>query len=225
MPLPNRLDTMVRRQHAATKTRRTVLVWVAAAGVVLGISLVALGFVVRIGLFHHTVLAHKHATARTIHKNAQALGNLRTNMNLLSTSPDLKKVRSSDSAPGVQTILDAMPADENRLALGASLQKKVFNVPGLTVDALSVDPPGGEASEQPSAGGLGQIAFSASISGTPEVVRQALTRAESSIRPLSIHTMNGVASGQSVTVQLSGVTYYYPPADVSLRVKTIQEAR
>ena len=146
-------------------------------------------------------------------------------MNLLSTSPDLKKVRSSDSAPGVQTILDAMPADENRLALGASLQKKVFNVPGLTVDALSVDPPGGEASEQPSAGGLGQIAFSASISGTPEVVRQALTRAESSIRPLSIHTMNGVASGQSVTVQLSGVTYYYPPADVSLRVKTIQEAR
>ena len=171
------------------------------------------------------MLAHKHTTARTIHKNAQALGNLRTNMNLLSTSPDLKKVRSSDSAPGVQTILDAMPADENRLALGASLQKKVFNVPGLTVDALSVDPPGGEASEQPSAGGLGQIAFSASISGTPEVVRQALTRAESSIRPLSIHTMNGVASGQSVTVQLSGVTYYYPPADVSLRVKTIQEAR
>ena len=167
MPLPNRLDTMVRRQHAATKTRRTVLVWVAAAGVVLGISLVALGFVVRVGLFHHTVLAHKHATARTIHKNAQALGNLRTNMNLLSTSPDLKKVRSSDSAPGVQTILDAMPADENRLALGASLQKKVFNVPGLTVDALSVDPPGGEASEQPSAGGLGQIAFSASITGTP----------------------------------------------------------
>ena len=52
MPLPNRLDTMVRRQHAATKTRRTVLVWVAAAGVVLGISLVALSFVVRIGLFH-----------------------------------------------------------------------------------------------------------------------------------------------------------------------------
>ena len=86
MPLPNRLDTMVRRQHAATKTRRTVLVWVAAAGVVLGISLVALGFVVRVGLFHHTVLAHKHATARTIHKNAQALGNLRTNMNLLRTA-------------------------------------------------------------------------------------------------------------------------------------------
>lgn len=223
------IDGIIRKRNLIAKTRKTVMIWVAAASCVLGAVLVISFMLIQTILFNNKVISMKSQTLTTLQSNIAAVPELEGNIRQLDTNEQLKAVSLSTDvgARPLQSILDALPADENRLAFGASLQQKLFaDVPGLTVDSLSVDPATDSsqvvASEELE-GGLKPLPFSASISGSPEALKQALQRLERSIRAINITSINATSSGSTVSLQLTGSAYYLPAPNLDLTRKEVKQ--
>lgn len=217
---------IIKKQSLIDKTRKSVILIVAGASVVIGALIVVSGILVQHLLFNNKVISEQKNTLSVIEQNIAQVDHLEADLTVLNTNEQLMDARSSSNAEALQTVLDALPADPNRLALGASLEQKIFaGLPGLTVQSLSVDPSigssGGASLESGDGSGLGSLSFSASISGSPETLKLSLERVQQSIRAMNISRINGTASGNSVTFNVTGEAYYLQPVDLSLRSKEV----
>lgn len=125
------IDGVIRKRSLIAKTRKTVLFWVAGASCVLGAGLVVSFILVQTIIFNNKVIGMKQQTLTTLDQNIAAIPDLEANIRELNTDQQLAAVSVTSEARPIQSILDALPADENRLALGASLQQKLFTgIPG-----------------------------------------------------------------------------------------------
>ncbi len=213
-------EGIVRKRSLIDKTRKNVLFWVAGAASVLSAAIVISVLLVQAAMFNQSVLDKKNATLKTLEQNISVAPDLEADIRKLDTNDELRLVRPSEEASALQTILDALPADENRLALGASLQQKIFEeAPGVRIDALSVDPT--ESGYVPDAGDtvLAPVSFTATISGNPDALKQGLQRLERSIRAFSVTTINASTQGGDLSLQITGSAYYLPPVDLQLKKK------
>lgn len=222
------VEGIIRKRNLIAKTRKTVMFWVAGASCVLGAAAVV-AFILVQGIFFNTkIIGMKSDTLKQINKNIDAVPELEANVRVLNTNEELKRVSVTSDAQPLQSILDALPSEENRLALGASLQQKLFSdVPGLTVDSLSVDPSvdsgGGVAVSDGDGNAPKEVSFSASLTGSAESLEQALQRLEKSIRAINVKTINATSSGQSVTLQITGSAYYLPAPNLDLMKKEVKQ--
>lgn len=218
---------IVKKQSLIDKTRKSVILIVAGASVVIGALIVVSGILVQHLIFNSKVIAEQSKTLSVIEENIEQVPKLEADLTVLNTNEQLMDARSSSNAEALQTVLDALPAEPNRLALGASLEQKIFDgLPGLTVQSLSVDSSVGNAGgatlqSSDSANGLGSLSFSASISGSPDTLKLALDRLQQSIRAMNVTRINGTASGNSVTFNITGEAFYLQPVDLSLRSKEV----
>lgn len=209
---------IVKKQSLIDKTRKSVIFWVAGASILIGALVVVCGIFVQHLMFNNKVIDTQKKTIATIAQNTKQVNELEADLRVKNTDEQLMQARSSSNAEALQTVLDALPADANRLALGASLEQKIFNnIPGLDVQSLSVDSSTSSDGESGDIEGLGTLTFSATISGTPDALKLGLQRAERSIRALSIQTINGTSSSGNVTFTITGVAYYLQPVDLSLK--------
>lgn len=221
------VDGVIRKRSLIAKTRKTVMFWVAGASCVLGASLVVAFMLFQTVLFNNKIIGMKKQTADTLQQNITVTPKLEGNIRQLNTDEQLAAVSITTDARPLQSILDALPADENRLALGASLQQKLFTgVPGLVVDSLSVDPTADSTqvvAQTDLPKGVKELAFSASISGTPDTLKQALLNLEKSIRAINVKTINATGSGNNVSIQMTGSAYYLPAPDLELTKKEVKQ--
>lgn len=226
------VEGVVRKRSLIAKTRKTVFLWVMGASSAIGATVVIAIMLVQSIIFNAEVIAEKNATLKTLEANIAAVPELEANVRLLNTNKELQAVKLSENARPLQAILDALPADDNRLALGASLQQKILtDIPGLTVDALSVDASESEGlTSSPTAGvsdsevgGLMQLAFTATLSGDAESLKRGLQRAEQSIRAIDITSINATGTGNTVSLQLTGVAYYLPEQNLGLTFEERQQ--
>lgn len=217
---------IIKKQSLIDKTRKSVIMIVAAASIIIGALIVVCGIMVQHLLFNMKVIHAQNETISTIEANIEQAPKLEGDLKVLNTNEQLMEARSSSEAEPLQTVLDALPADSNRLALGASLEQRIFHgLPGLTVQSLSVDPSAGDGASLQSVGGnegLGSLSFSASISGSPDTLKLALERLQRSIRAMNVTRINGTAAGDSVTFNITGEAYYLQPVDLSLHSKEIR---
>lgn len=221
------VEGVIRKRNLITKTRKTVMFWVAGASCVLGAALVVSFMLVQTIMFNSKVINMKKDTAQTLQDNIDAVPELEANIRQLNTNEQLASVGVTTEAKPIQSILDALPADENRLALGASLQQKLFaGIPGLSVDSLSVDPSADasqvEATEE-LPGGVKELAFSAAISGNSESLKLALQRLEKSIRAINVKSINATSSSSAVSLQITGTAYYLPAPNLELTKKEVKQ--
>jgi len=210
---------VVKKQSLIDKTRKSVIILVAGASMLVGAMIVISGIFIQNLLFNNKVMDAQSKTITTLNKNIEVVPELKSEVRVLNTNEQLIEARSSSDAKALQTVLDALPADANRLALGASLEQKIFkDISGLTVQSLSVDPSIGSANDGSTmdSGELGTLTFSATISGTPEALKLGLQRLERSVRSMSVQTINGTTSGNNVTLTIVGVAYYLKPVDLNL---------
>lgn len=215
-------EGVVRKRSLIAKTRKTVFLWVMGASSAVGAAVVIAVMLVQAIIFNTEVIVDKNQTLKTIELNIDAVPELEANVRLLNTNKELRAVSLSEGTRPLQSILDALPADDNRLALGASLQQKIFtDIPGLTLEALSVDASsivqGGSASDSTDdKSGVQELAFTATLSGDAEVLKRGLQRAERSIRALNIKSIEATGAGNTVSLQLIGSAYYLPEQNLSL---------
>lgn len=219
----NKDGVIVRKQVLVDKTYRNMFLWVIGSSAIVGASIVLMIMLVQILLFNEKVLIERGRAVKQVAANIDAAAELKAEIEVRNTDESLKLVQSSDKALPLQAILDALPADANELALGASLQKRLLGEvgPDVTVDNVSLTSLGETDSE--SEDGLMKQQFTATITGTPEGLRSALERLERSIRAVDITSLSASSGSASrVTLNITGSVSYLPPTKIEKTQKKIK---
>lgn len=136
----------------------------------------------------------------------------------------------------MQVVLDALPADANSSALGSSLQEKLLNDSGLTIESLNVDPVVGVESQSSDSvqdasssdstdSSANQITFRFSVStdvNNASALKSLLQRLEASIRAIDISTLTVETQGNRLVLTVEGRAFYEPAKTVELKEKTVK---
>lgn len=226
-------DPAIRKRTQISKANRTMFIWIAGASAIIGFALVSTVFLAQKLIFNEKVLIEKNNTISVLDANNKVVPQLETAIRVLDTNAALTKNKAKESDQTIQVILDALPADANSLALGASLQDKLLaGVPGLTIVSLQVDPVVGieslsggdtvDSSTQTAAASDNQITFRFSVSGSSEALRQALTNIERSIRTFDVTRLQIENQGTTQVMTVEGRAFYEPSKEVKLYDKVVK---
>lgn len=227
--MANKDSTALRKRAQIAKANKTMFIWVACASVVVSASVVLVYTMAQKGIHNQKAISELSHTVKTLRSNNERVPELENQIRALGSDQALLDLRASDSDNALQVILDALPADPNPSALGASLQQKLFS--GVTVDSVQVTPIGAEevvseadaegvASEDASK--PGRISFQFVVRGEPNKLRSLLTRLERSIRTIQISHMNIESSGKDQTLTVEGEAYYLAKKELKLNNKEIK---
>lgn len=225
--MANNNDVAMRKRQQIDSSKRTMFIAVAIAAFASGIALVVAFFLAQQIWFHGTVIAEKQSTLDTINKNLAVIDDLEGNVRALSANEALNSAKVSDESSALQVILDALPAEANSDALGASLQVRFAGtVEGLTIESLSVDTTTGDAtgssSSSSSSDSGSSIGFRMSVSGTADGLKELLMKFERSIRVIELTSVEVQAGGQGLTMDVVGRAYYEPAQTVELETKVVK---
>lgn len=229
-------DTALRKRTQISKANRTMFLWVAGASALVGFAVVVAIFLGQKLFFNEKVLYAKNKTISVLNENNRVVADLKTNVRVLDTNADLAKVKATGSDQTIRVILDALPADANSLALGASLQSKLLaGIPGLTLVSLQVDPVQGiesltgagvvsssSAASSVAATTDNQITFQFSVTGNQASLLQALTNLERSIRTIDITRLQIQNQGSSQVMTVQGRAFYEPAKNIVLYDKVVR---
>lgn len=226
-------ETALRKRQQIASANRMMFIWIAAISVVVGIAIVVSIFLVQKAWFNEKVLLEKNNTASTLEHNNSVIEELKDEIRVLNTNEALRSSMASGETQPIQVVLDALPADANSSALGASLQEKFLNDPALTIETLSVDPVAGvealgdtnvEDFSVSESDGTNQITFRFSVStgvDNASALKSLLQRLERSIRAINVTMLNIETQGSRLILSVEGYAFYEPARSVELRNKTV----
>ena len=222
----------LRKRQQIAQSNKMMFVWVAGVSVVVGIAGVLSVFLLQQMAFNQKVLNEKSNTISTLRDNNEAIVELKKNIRVLETNAALNasKARSEDKA--LQVILDALPADANSLALGASLQNKFFDgIDNLTLESLTVDPVAGIENvdgeeavvEEGVEAEANAITFRMSVSSTDaNSLKELLQRFEKSIRVIKVRSITLERSEDKLTMNIDASAFYEPAKKIELTDKVVK---
>ena len=211
--------TGVRKRQQIATANKQMLVWVAIAAVVVSIcAVLAWNFVQRI-IYQAKVNNRIGETAKVLADNISAIDSLTTEVNKLSTNKNLNlpNLRLDDST-AFQVVLDALPTEDDRTALGASLQDRVLNLSGVSIEQLAVTTGGSGvvitgtddavgSSNRPTAQ---PITFNLGLRGDFISIQEAIKDIERTIRPIIITTISLQGTDDRLQATISATTFYVP---------------
>lgn len=225
-----------RKRDRILNANRMMFLWVSGVSAVVGFAVVLSLFLGQRIVFGEKVLTEKNKTVATLEQNIDAVPQLKDNVRVLDTNQGLKDTRVKESDRPIQSVLDALPADANSTALGASLQSKLLSgIPGLSLDTIKVDPVVGVETESGSSdivdasgadtSGENSISFSFTVStssSNPDALREVLTRLEKSIRAIDIKSLSITTQSSRLIMTAAGHAYYEPARSIELKDKVIR---
>ena len=92
-------------------------------------------------MFQGKVIGEQSKSLQNMDQNIKNIDVLKKKLVALQTNDDLRNTpKINDEDNNLRAILDALPADENVAALGASLTQKIFDVPGVSVESITPNP-------------------------------------------------------------------------------------
>lgn len=197
------LQPAMKKRQIIANSNRTMFVWVAIMSAVVGIAIVLGYFLVQQILFQYKVTAKLDDTSRTLSNNKNAASELIENVRVLETNAALNSSKAQPEEKALQVILDALPADANTLALGASLQQRLLaGVDGITIDSISVEPKSAKSSGE-------TLPFTVRVrSASANSLKELLSRFERSIRVLDVSSLELERSESYYTMTIEARAYY-----------------
>lgn len=226
-----------RKRDRIANANRLMFLWVSGVSAVVGFAVVLSLFLGQKILFGEKVLMEKEKTATTLERNIDVIPELKDNVRVLDTNTGLKEARLNDSDRPIQSVLDALPADANSTALGASLQAKLLGgISGLTLDTIKVDPVIGVETGQTESSDIIDasseietseytISFSLTVStaaNNPDALREVLLRLEKSIRAIDVESLSITSQSARLVMTASGKAYYEPAKNIELKDKVVR---
>lgn len=200
-------------------SNRTMFLWVIGVSIVLGIAIVLVVFLAQMLLFNERVLSKKSGVVKDLEASLQAVPELEANVKKLDANQALIDSKTESSDRAIQVVMDALPALDNSLALGASLQNKLLDgIPGLTVTSLQVD----EAIEKTDNNAGGSLSFTFTVEGDDQILQQVLVRLESSLRTINVEHVGISSSGNKRSMTIKGQAYYEPAVRVELKEEIVK---
>lgn len=226
-------EPALRKRQQIAQANKTMFIWVAIASALVGVAAVAAIFLTQRLLFNEKVLAEKEYTIRTLRSNNAVAEELKKKVRVLDTNQALIDSRAKPEDKPLQAVLDALPAQANSLALGSSIQNRIFaDIPGLTVETIQVDPVVGEEYENTdesavSTFGDGEtvenaVYFRFSVLGDANALKEVLVRMEKSIRLFDIDKVAIESQTSNLMMTVEGKAFYEPAKTIQLRDKTVK---
>lgn len=190
----------IRKRTQIANANRAMFIWIAVVSALFGFAVVVSMFLIQMISFNEKVIKEKNNTIAVLKINNENIVALKDQIRVLEASEILENLKVDSSDNALQVILDALPSDANSPALGSSLQNKLLDVNGVSIDSLNVVPVIGVESlsadgslevETNSIDGVVQseIPFSFSVIGSEEDLRTLLQNLEKSIRTIDITSM------------------------------------
>lgn len=227
-------DISLHKRAQISRANRTMFLWIAAASVLVGASMVLSFFLFKILIYEEKVLGAKADTERILAHNLKSVDGLKEEIRVLDTSEALSSIKANERDQTLQVVLDALPSDANSLALGASLQSRLLVGGGagdVVVESIQVEPvqgveisAGDEAVVDASEAAVVEnvILFQFTVKGSDAGLRGVLNNLERSIRTIKVQSVriSGEAGGQTMTVQ--GAAFYEPAKKIELREVVVQ---
>lgn len=216
-------DVAIRKRQLISQSSKKMFFWVAGASVVVGFSLVIAWFLFQQITYRSKVISAKQDTERTLDSNIKDAGILAGQIRVLETDERLQALKAKPSDKALQVILDALPADNNQLALGASLQEVLIGgAENVDLESLSVGGDNATATAGTVPGGAETIPFSAVVSSSKvEYLMGLLRRFEASIRTIDIDSIKLEQSSEGAKVFIEGHAYIMPEVTIQLTDKQV----
>lgn len=226
-------DAAVRKRQQISKANSTMFMWVAIASALIGFAGVVSYFMVQKLWYNQTDIGKQEKSIQIIKNNENAASELKRNVRVTNASEILTKLRISEDDEPAQVVLDALPANPNSAALGASLQSdKLLNRSGVTIESMNVTPIQGvedetsdPAAESASGAAFPKIVFNFTISvpnGQADTLKAVLKGIERSIRAINVTESRIESQGQRISMTITGEAYYEPAADLSLKDEVVK---
>ncbi|NCU38023.1 hypothetical protein EOL96_03155 [Candidatus Saccharibacteria bacterium] len=218
------VQASMKKRQVIASSNRTMFLWITIASAVIGVCVVVGYFLVRQIIYRAEVAASVETTSTVLKQNNVDAKKLVENVRVLDTNNALNSVKARSEDRALQVVLDALPADVNTLALGASLQQSILaGVQGIKVDGLSIDSSDmivdstAAISDTGAVTELGIIPFQLSVSaGEVGAFTDLLNRMERSIRTFDIDTLSFEATSSTYTMTMTAHAYYLVGKEVTL---------
>ena len=209
-------QSMKKRQIIAN-SNRTMFIWVAIMSAVVGICIVVGYFLVQQIIYKAKVTAKLDTTLSILRENNKNAKVLVENVRVLETNDALNSAKAQPGEKALQVVLDALPADANSLALGASLQQNLLvGIDGITVDSLSV------ASADDGTAVEGQIPFNLTVrANDANALRDLLRKLERSIRIIDIDSFSLEKGEKDYSMTIQAHAYYQEAKQIELTEKAV----
>jgi hypothetical protein len=219
-------NVSLRKRQQIEDTGKMMFMWVAIASALVAIAVVVSASLVERLIFNQRIINEMGTTAANLRDNNDIVDDLRASIRARNTNQALVDTPKLESAEPLSVVLDALPAGENSPALGASLQQKLLNVPGVNIEALAVGSvSSGEDTEDSttsSSTGDNSIEFSFKVSSNdPNKIEEVLRNLERSIRVFDLKQISIEQQEGSIILDVTGVAYYSPEVMVELKQKSI----
>lgn len=159
--------TGIKKRQQITNTRKQVFTWVALAAALVVICLVVGWNLMQRINYQNKVNRDVGKTAQTMHDNVEAADKLIKNVNALKANaalslPNLK----ADDSTVFQVVIDALPTEDDSVALSSSLQNKILSKSGVTIEQINVDTTESDSSSGSSSSSSSSSGSSSSSSGS-----------------------------------------------------------
>lgn len=206
-------------------SNKMMFLWITGASVVVGFAAVISWFLWQQTQFKMAIASEKEDTVATIRDNIEAVGELQDDIRILQTDPNLAATKAYKEQNPVEVILDALPADPNPLALGASIQNRLIgNTPGVRLERLNITPVGEGSTSRTNTENA--ISFNlVLVASNPNNLKKVLERFERSIRVIDINRLELERSGEGGEIQytltMSAQAYYEPEKLIELEDKKV----
>ncbi len=219
----------MKKRQIIANSNRTMFFWVAGMSAIVGVCAVASIFLVQQLAFKTKVTVELDKTLSVVTKNNKVANQLIENVRLRGTDASLSSIKAQPDDQALQVVLDALPADENTLALGSSLQQKLIGtVDGVTIESLAVDPPVSTDdtvvnSSVSASDGPQKMTFTTTVSATdPNLLKELLVKLERSIRVIDVDDLMLEKGATKYTMTLKAHAYYMPATSVQLTDKVVK---
>jgi hypothetical protein len=205
----------MKKRQIIANSNRTMFVWVAAMSAVLGVCIVLSVFLTQNIVYKLKVLNKLTTTATVVKSNISTADELIKNVRVYESDGALNSIKARPDDKALQVVLDALPADRNALALGASLQQNLLaGASGVVVESLNVQSVVDESAD----GELGKIPFVVTVSSRDvNSLKDMLVRIERSIRTIDVDTMVIERTDEKYTMTINAHAYYLPGVEVQLK--------
>lgn len=212
-------DTVALRKRAQiAKASRAMFLWVALASVVVSIAAVLIIMMGQKMLHNQRAINELNKTVATLRGNNESVSELENQVRMLGSNPALLGLRTSSDDNALRAVLDALPAEPNPSALGASLQSRLFE--NIRVESIQIDPVYTDVEyidESLQEDGTQEITFQFSVRGNSAALKELLERLERSIRTIQVSDMRIEGSGNDQMLSVNGKAYYLPAKQLELK--------
>lgn len=209
---------IIKKQQRIQQSNKQIFIWVAIASVIVGFASVGVYFLYNKIVFHTKVIQKQDETISHLDKSIKNIEDLRTEIYSLQSNQNLDALKK-ENEKAIQVIIDALPADPNTLALGASIEDVLLSgVSAVRLENINISEIDSEKIQQ-----TGVLPFKMSlVANDANALREAITRIERSIRVIDFDRVTLERTNDNFSVNIDAHAYFEPAVEIKLGKETIR---